>query len=96
MLAYNYSRLLGQERRYEECLEYAQMGYEACIKYNQARTLGGLLINMACALHELGQDEESIVKVKDSYHAYRLMQWFPEAENVKKYAKEVFGLELEP
>lgn len=94
MLAYNYSRLLGQERRYEECLEYAQMGYEACIKYNQARTLGGLLINMACALHELGQDEESIAKVKDSYHAYRLMQRFPEAENVKKYAKETFNLDL--
>lgn len=94
MLAYNYSRLLGQERRYEECLEYAQMGYEVCIKYNKARMLGGLLINMACALHELGQDEESIVKVKDSYHAYRLMQRFPEAENVKKYAKETFGLEL--
>ena len=94
MLAYNYSRLLGQERRYEECLEYAQMGYEVCIKFDKTRMLGGLLINMACALHELGQDEESIVKVKDSYHAYRLMQRFPEAENVKKYAKETFGLEL--
>lgn len=42
----------------------------------------------------LGQDEESIVKVKDSYHAYRLMQRFPEAENVKKYAKETFNLDL--
>lgn len=94
MLAYNYSTLLGRERRYEECIEYAQMGYEACIKYNKARMLGGLLLNWGHALQKLGQEEESKSKIKDSYHAYRLMQRFPEAENVKKYAKETFGLEL--
>ena len=53
-----------------------------------------LMAFCACALHELGQDEESIAKVKDSYHAYRLMQRFPEAENVRKYAKETFNLDL--
>lgn len=94
MLAYNYSTLLGRERRYEECIEYAQMGYEACIKYNKARMLGGLLLNWGYALQKLGQEEESKSKIKDSYHAYRLIQRFPEAENVKKYAKETFGLEL--
>ena len=94
MLAYNYSRLLGRERRYEECIEYAQMGYEACIKYNKARMLGGLLLNWGYALQKLGQEEESKSKIKDSYHAYRLMQRFPEAENVKKYAKETFNLDL--
>lgn len=94
MMAYNYSTLLGRERRYEECIEYAQMGYEACIKYNKARMLGGLLLNWGYALQKLGQEEESKSKIKDSYHAYRLMQRFPEAENVKKYAKETFGLEL--
>lgn len=94
MLAYNYSTLLGRERRYEECIEYAQMGYEACIKYNKARMLGGLLLNWGYALQKLGQEEESKSKIKDSYHAYRLMQRFPEAENVKKYAKETFNLDL--
>lgn len=94
MMAYNYSTLPGRERRYEECIEYAQMGYEACIKYNKARMLGGLLLNWGYALQKLGQEEESKSKIKDSYHAYRLMQRFPEAENVKKYAKETFGLEL--
>ena len=57
MLAYNYSTLLGRERRYEECIEYAQMGYEACIKYNKARMLGGLLLNWGYALQKLGQEE---------------------------------------
>lgn len=95
MMAYNYSTLLGRERRYEECIEYAQMGYEACIKYNKARMLGGLLLNWGYALQKLGQEEESKSKIKDSYHAYRLMQRFPEAENVKKYAKETLGLELD-
>ena len=95
MLAYNYSTLLGRERRYEECIEYAQMGYEACIKYNKARMLGGLILKWGYALQKLGQEEESKSKIKDSYHAYRLMQRFPEAENVKKYAKETLGLELD-
>ena len=94
MMAYNYATLLGRERRYEECIEYAQMGYEACIKYNKARMLGGLLLNWGYALQKLGQEEESKSKIKDSYHAYRLMQRFPEAENVKKYAKETFNLDL--
>lgn len=94
MMAYNYSTLLERERRYEECIEYTQMGYEACIKYNKARMLGGLLLNWGYALQKLGQEEESKSKIKDSYHAYRLMQRFPEAENVKKYAKETFNLDL--
>lgn len=96
MLAYNYSRLLGQERRYEECIEYAQMGYEACIRYNKCYELGGLLINMACALHALGQDEESKERAKSAYHAYHLMRRFSEADNVKNFIRETFGLEIEP
>lgn len=53
MLSYNYSRLLGLERRYEECIEVATLGQQECIKYNKARGLGGLLLNIAYAQHEL-------------------------------------------
>lgn len=53
MLAYNYSRLLGLERRYEEEIEIATIGQQACIQYNKCRLLGGLLLNIACGLHEL-------------------------------------------
>ena len=63
MLCYNFSRLLGRERRYEECIEIAQYGYDISLKYDKARLLGGLLLNMGCALHELGRDEESKEKL---------------------------------
>ena len=66
MLHYNCSRLLGLEKRFEEELEVAQTGYEICVKYNKARMMGGLLLNMACALQELGRDEESKKKFAES------------------------------
>ena len=65
MISYNYSRLLGLERRYEEEIEIATIGQKACIQYNKTRGLGGLLLNISCALHELGRNEESKSKIID-------------------------------
>lgn len=73
LLAYNYSRLLGLERRYEEEIEIATLGQKNCIKYNKCQYLGGLLLNISCALRELGQDKESRSKLIDSFYAYHLM-----------------------
>ena len=73
LLAYNYSRLLGLERRYEEEIEIATLGQKTCIKYNKCQYLGGLLLNISCALRELGQDKESRSKLIDSFYAYHLM-----------------------
>lgn len=95
MLAYNYSRLLGQERRYEECIEMATRGYETCVKYNKCRNMGGLLLNIACCLHDLGKYEESKDKLIDSYYAYRLMRDFKSCEVVQNYAEKTFGIKFE-
>lgn len=73
LLAYNYSRLLGLERRYEEEIEIATLGQKTCIKYNKCQYLGSLLLNISCALRELGQDKESRSKLIDSFYAYHLM-----------------------
>lgn len=73
LLSYNYSRLLGLERRYEEEIEIATLGQKTCIKYNKCQYLGGLLLNISCALRELGQDKESRSKLIDSFYAYHLM-----------------------
>ena len=94
LLAYNYSRLLGRERRYEECIEIAELGYDICVKYNKCHEMGGLLLNMACSLHDLGRDEESKAKLIDSYYAHRLMKNYKSCDLVKNYAKENFGMEL--
>lgn len=59
LVAYNYSRLLGRERRYEECIEVAEIGRQCCIMYNKCKMLGGLIFNIACCCHDLGQDEKN-------------------------------------
>ena len=94
MLHYNCSRLLGLEKRYEEELEVAQTGYEICVKYNKARMMGGLLLNMACALQELGRDEESKKKFAESYSAYYLMMDLKSCELIKEHVKKTYNLEL--
>lgn len=95
LLCYNFSRLLGKERRYEECIEIAQYGYDISLKYDKARLLGGLLLNIGYSLEKLGRKEESMKYLKASYHAYCLIGWEKEAQNVKNYIKEIFGIEQE-
>lgn len=94
LLCYNYSRLLGRERRYEECIEVAQYGYDICLKYNKARLLGGLLLNIGCSLQKLGQDEEAKQKLIESYYAFVTVKKFSSAQKVKDYMKETWGLDF--
>ena len=94
MLHYNCSRLLGLEKRFEEELEVAQTRYEICVKYNKARMMGGLLLNMACALHELGRQEESKQVFVDSYYAHRLMKNFKSCQLIQGYVKKIYNTEL--
>lgn len=93
MLSYNYSRLLGLERRYEEEIEIATLGQQACIKYNKCQLLGGLLLNIACALHELGKTEECKLKLTDSFYAYHLIQDCDSCKLITDYAEKI-GIKL--
>ena len=95
MLSYNYSRLLGLERRYEECIEIAMLGEQECIQYNKCRLLGGLLLNIAYAKHGLGLDSECKAILVDAYYANHLMKNYKSCNVVKEYAKEIFGDNLQ-
>lgn len=94
LTAYNYSRLLGQERRYEEAIEIAELGRQCCVKYNKCRFLGGLLFNIACCLHDLDQDDASRKRLIQSYYAYLVMEDTVSCEVVQNYAKKVLGIEI--
>lgn len=94
LTAYNYSRLLGLERRYEEAIEIAELGRQCCVKYNKCRFLGGLLLNIACCFHELGEDEKSKKLLLNSFYAYLVMEDFISCEVVRKYAEENLGIEV--
>lgn len=89
LLAYNYSRLLGLERRYEECIDIASIGQQACIRHNKCQLLGGLLLNIAYAQHELGYDDECKLNLIDAYYAHRLMKHADSCNVILKYAEEI-------
>ena len=88
LVAYNYSRLLGRERRYEECIEIAEIGRQCCVMYGRCKMLGGLLLNIACSQHELGNDLKAKELLIESFYIYRVMEDFRSCKVVKNYAKE--------
>ena len=88
LVAYNYSRLLGRERRYEECIEVAEIGRQCCVMYGRCKMLGGLLLNIACSQHELGNDLKAKELLIESFYIYRVMEDFRSCKVVKNYAKE--------
>lgn len=95
LTAYNYSRLLGLERRYEEAIEIAELGRQCCVRYNSCRMLGGLLLNIAYCLHELGEDEKSRELLVQSYYVHKAMEKMRNCKDVRDYARETFGMELD-
>lgn len=95
LTAYNYSTLLGLERRYEEAIEVAELGRQCCVKYNKCRMLGGLLLNIACCLHELGEDKKSGELLIASYYVNKAMERTKSCETVKQYARENLGIEID-
>lgn len=94
LTAYNYSKVLGLERRYEEAIEIAELGRRCCVRHNKCRFLGGLLLNIACCLHELGEDEKSRELLIDSYYTSKAMERVKSCEVIKQYAKENLGIEV--
>lgn len=94
LTAYNYSRLLGQEGRHEEAIEVAELGQQCCVRYNKCRFLGGLLLNIAYCLHELGEDKRSEELLIDSYYVNKVMERTKSCETVKQYARENLGIEI--
>lgn len=94
LTAYNYSRLLGQEGRYEEAIEIAELGRQCCVKYNKCRFLGGLLLNIACCLHDIGEDKKSKELLIDSYYVNKAMNVMKNCEIIRKYARENLKIEI--
>ena len=95
LTAYNYSRLLGLECCYEAAIEIAELGRRCCVRYNSCRMLGGLLLNIAYCLHELGEDEKSRELLVQSYYVHKAMGNMRNCKDVRDYARETFGMELD-
>lgn len=95
LTAYNYSKILGLEHKYKEAIEIAELGRQCCVRYNKCRMLGGLLLNIACCMHELGEDEKSRELLVQSYYVHKAMEEERSCKVIQQYAKETFGMELD-
>lgn len=94
LVAYNYSKCLGLERRYDEAIDVAEQGRRCCIRYNKCRMMGGLLLNLGCVYHDKGDEEKGKDFILRSYQMYREMERARSCKVVKDYARETWGIEL--
>ncbi len=95
LVAYNFSRLLGREGHPKYAIKVAEAGRRCCVRSNKCRMLGGLLLNLACCYHDLGDDEKSKELLIESYYVYKVMEKPRSCKLVKDYAKETFQLEID-
>ena len=54
-----------------------------------------MLLNIACCLHELGEDKKSGELLIASYYVNKAMERTKSCETVKQYARENLGIEID-
>lgn len=90
----NYARELNVDKRYEETLEIAQLGWNVCVKYAEYRCLPTLLAVQANSYAHLGNEEKS----KDLYYqAFYLLKALGDFNNIvhlRNDARDTLGIEL--
>ncbi len=94
MILQNLSSWLGQEGQHREALELCQRGIDYCIEYGKLHTFPMLLCNKACALAELGHNDVSKDNFYQSVAIFQAMGQRERAEQVRKYAKNCYGIKV--
>lgn len=91
LITYNYSFALGYEHRYKEELKVVQIGIDCCVQYSKSVLLGELLINKACALYELGEQNEAKRCALRSFYILDTLGQTKKADSVRKYIVDNFN-----
>lgn len=91
----NYARELNIDKRYEEALEIAQMGWNITIKYSNYRCLGGLLFIQANAYAHLGESGKSKDLYYQALYLYKALGDPDGITHLKSDAKDTLGIELD-
>lgn len=71
MVAFNYAREMGILKRYEDAIEVAELGRQACVNYGHYSELPSLLAVIAECRHFLGEDTESMSLYHQVYYLCR-------------------------
>ena len=91
----NYARELNIDKRYEETLEIAQLGWSICVKYAEYQCLGTLLAiqaNTYAHLEEKGKSEDLYYQ---ALYLYKALGNWANIAHLKNDAKDTLGLDLD-
>lgn len=94
LIAYNYSRSLYFEKRYEESIDIANLGLEASRQERCFSCLGGLLSVLGHALYVEGKLEESKKHLLQSFYIYTIMRDNINIKLAKENLKEFFNIDV--
>ena len=68
LVCYNYSREFVLVKHYDDALEMAQLGWQACVEYGQYYYLPSIVALIAECHHLLGDDEQSMEHYRRAYY----------------------------
>ena len=94
LIAYNYSRLLCLEGRYEEAMEIANWGWDHVVEWWRASHVGGLLYVLGESLYRAGYIEESKEYYLESYYAYLVMKNRANANIIRENIQEYYSIDV--
>ena len=90
----NYARELGIDKRYEEALEIAQLGWNTAIKYSDYRCLGALLSIQANSCAHLGDKEKSKDFYYQAFYIHKALGNLDSIGHLRNDARDNLGIEL--
>lgn len=91
LVCYNYARELDLVKRYEDALEIAQLGWQACVQYGQYRNLPVIIALMAECYHFLNDDNKSIEYYRQAYYIHKAIGNEKSIGVIMSETKKYFG-----
>ena len=91
LVCYNYARELDLVKRYEDALEIAQLGWQACVQYGQYRNLPVIIALMSECYHFLNDDKKSIEYYRQAYYIHKAIGNEKSIGVIMSETKKYFG-----
>lgn len=94
MVLGNYARVLDLCGKYQEAVDYAQQGIEACVRYGHYQMLYACLAIQAESYHFLKQDAKSAEAYHEAYYLCKVIGRKESLLAIQEEAKKYLGIEL--
>lgn len=94
MVLGNYARVLDLNGQYQEAVDYAQQGIEACVRYGHYQMLYACLAIQAESYHFLQQDAKSAEAYHKAYYLCKVIGREESVRVIREEAKAYLEIEL--